>query len=148
VTHGIIKAKTRAIINGPHAGIQVNELSPTFYFYFDDKQAGLGKTYFGGSSLSNPNQFVLLKLEEKKNDRETVIGKFSEWGSSSGTDTGATIPFKAERIRTGLYKVTVTSMQPGEYRFYASTGDTTAAGPIAVHSTRGSDIFDFGVSRQ
>jgi hypothetical protein len=148
ITHGIVKAKSRAMINGPHAGIQVNETSPTFYFYFDDKQAGLGKTYFGVGSLSNPKQFVLLKLEVKKSDRETVIGKFSEWGSSSGADAGATVPFKAERIRTGLYKVTVDAMQPGEYCFYASSGRTTAAGPIAVSTTTGSDIFDFGVSTQ
>jgi hypothetical protein len=148
ITHGIVKAKTRAVINGPHAGIQVSETSPTFYFYFDDKQAGLGKTYFGVGSLSNPNQFVLLKLEVKKSDRETVIGKYSQWGSSSGADTGETIPFKAERIRAGLYKVTVESMQPGEYCFYASSGGTTAAGPIAVSTTTGSDIFDFGVSTQ
>ncbi len=148
ITHGIVKAKSRAMINGPHAGIQVNQTSPVFYFYFDDKQAGLGKTYFGVGSLSNPNQFVLLKLEVKKTDRETVIGKFSEWGSSSGADTGSTIPFKAERIRTGLYKVTVEGMQPGEYCFYASSGGATVAGPIAVSHNTGSDIFDFGVSVQ
>jgi hypothetical protein len=148
MTHGISKAKSRAMINGPHAGIRVTEASPTFYFYFDDKQAGLGKTYFGVGSLSNPNQFVLLKLEVKKSDRETVIGKYSEWGSSSGADSGSTVPFKAERIRTGLYKVTVDAMPQGEYCFYASSGPTTAVGAMAVTTTTGSDIFDFGVSLQ
>jgi hypothetical protein len=148
ITHGIIKAKTRAMISGAHAGFRVNDGSPVFYFYFDDKQAGLGKTYFGVGSLSNPNQFVLLKLEVKKSDRETVIGKYSEWGSSSGSDAGATVPFKSERIRTGLYKVTVDALQPGEYCFFASSGGTTAAGPIAVTTTTGSDIFDFGFGAQ
>jgi hypothetical protein len=146
MTYGIKKAKTKAQIPGPHASIRVNEASPVFYFYFDDKQAGLGKTYFGMNSLSNPNQFVLLKLEVNKNDRETVIGKYSAWGSSSGTDSGATIAFKSERLRTGLYKVTVDPMQSGEYCFFASSGSTTAAGPIAMTTTNGSDIFDFGVS--
>ena len=148
MTHGILKAKSRAVINGPHAGIRVTEASPIFYFYFDDKQAGLGKTYFGVGSLSNPNQFVLLKLEVKKSDRETVIGKYSEWGSSSGADSGSTVPFKAERIRTGLYKVTVDAMPEGEYCFYASSGPTTAVAAMAVTTTTGSDIFDFGVSLQ
>jgi hypothetical protein len=148
MTYGLVKAKSRAVINGPHANLRVSEPSPTFYFYFDDKQAGLGKTYFGVGSLSNPNQFVLLKLEVKKSDRETVIGKYSAWGSSSGSDAGATIPFKAERLRTGLYKVTVDAMPTGEYCFFASSGATTTAGPIAVTSTAGSDIFDFGVSLQ
>ena len=136
------------MIPGPHASIRVTESSPAFYFYFDDKQAGLGKTHFGMNSLSNPNQFVLLKLEVNKTDRETIIGKYSAWGSSSGADSGATIPFKSERIRTGLYKVGVEGMKAGEYCFFASSGGTTAAGPIAVTTTTGSDIFDFGVSME
>jgi hypothetical protein len=148
ITHGIVKAKTRAMIPGAHANFRVSDSSPVFYFYFDDKQAGLGKTYFGVGSLSNPNQFVLLKLEIKKSDRETVIGKYSEWGSSSGSDAGATVPFKSERIRNGLYKVTIDALQPGEYCFFASSGGTTAAGPIAVTTTAGSDIFDFGFGAQ
>lgn len=83
MTYGIKKTKTRAVIPGPHASIRVSDPSPVFYFYFDDKQAGLGKTYFGVASLSNPNQFVLLKLEVKKSDRETVIGQYSALGMSS-----------------------------------------------------------------
>jgi hypothetical protein len=148
MTYGIVKAKTKAAIPGAHANLRVTESSPVFYFYFDDKQAGLGKTYFGMNTLSNPNQFALLKLEVKKSDRETVIGKYSAWGSSSGTDSGATIQFKSERIRTGLYKVVVDGMQPGEYCFFATSGGTTAAGPIAVTTTTGADIFDFGVGTE
>lgn len=148
MTYGIVKAKTKAAIPGPHAGIRVTESSPVFYFYFDDKQAGLGKTYFGLNTLSNPNQFALLKLEVKKSDRETVIGKYSAWGSSSGTDSGATIPFKSERLRNGLYKVVVEGIQPGEYCFFATSGGTTAAGPIAMTTSTGADIFDFGVGTE
>jgi hypothetical protein len=104
VTHGIAKAKTKAIINGPHAGIRVNETSPVFYFYFDDKRAGLGKTYFGVGNLSSPNQFSLVKLEVTKQNRESTVGQFSALGSSSGADSKAIIPFKSERSRPGLYK--------------------------------------------
>lgn len=145
MTYGIVKAKSRAQIAGAHASIRTSDPSPVFYFYFDDKQAGLGKTHFGMNSLSNPNQFVLLKLEVKKADRETVIGKYSAWGSSSGADSGTTVPFKSERIRSGLYKVTVDAIPQGEFCFFASSGGVTAAGPIAMTTTTGSDIFDFGV---
>lgn len=147
MTYGIVKAKTHAEIPGPHASIRVNEASPTFYFYFDDKQAGLGKTYFGFNSLSNPNQFALLKLTAKKNSRETVIGTFSAWSVSSGTDQGAMIPFKSEKLRAGLYKVTAEGLKEGEYCFYASSGPA-AAGPAAAAgaTSSGGDIFDFGVS--
>ena len=149
LTYGIVKVKTRAVIPGPRASIRVTDPSPVFYFYFDDKQAGLGKTYFGIGSLSNPNQFALLKLDVNKSNRETVIGKFSAWGSSSGSDVKAMMPFKSERIRAGLYKVTVENLTPGEYCFLASTGNLGVAGPYGVYGTgaaSGADLFDFGMS--
>jgi hypothetical protein len=150
LTYGIVKVKTKAVIPGPHAGIRVMDASPTFYFYFEDKQAGLGKTYFGIGSLSNPNQFALLKLDVTKSNRETVIGKFSAWGSSSGSDAKAMTPFKSERVRPGLYKVTVEGLSQGEYCFLASTGNLGVAGPYGLYGAGGSsaDIFDFGVSSQ
>lgn len=145
MTHGIVKAKTKEAINGPRAAIRVTEPSPVFYFYFDDKQAGLGKTYFGVGNLSNPNQFSLLKLEVTKTSRESTVGKFSVWGSSSGTDAKAVIPFMSERLRPGLYKVTVDGLKSGEYCFVASSnmGIQSPYGAVANMTT---DIFDFGVS--
>lgn len=146
MTHGIVKAKTKESINGAHASIRVSESSPVFYFYFDDKQAGLGKTYFGVGNLSNPNQFTLLKLDVNKNSRESTVGKFSMWGSSSGTDAKAAIPFKTERIRPGLYKVQVQDLKTGEFCFVASSnmGVQSPYGVAATNVT--TDIFDFGVT--
>jgi hypothetical protein len=147
MTYGIVKAKTKAIINGPHASIRVNETSPVFYFYFDDKQAGLGKTYFGVGNLSNPNQFSLVKLEVTKQNRESTVGTFSALGSSSGAESKAIIPFKSERIRPGLYKVSVESIKPGEYCFVASSNSGVQS-PFGMTATAATDIFDFGVSVQ
>jgi hypothetical protein len=143
LTYGIKKAKTKAVIPGPTASIRVSEASPVFYFYFDDKQVGLGKTNFGIGSLSNPNQFALLKLEVNKANRETVIGQFSALGMSSGSDANAMIPFKSERMRPGLYKVVVAGLQLGEYCFLASNNQ---GGAYAAGATAAADIFDFGVS--
>lgn len=150
MTYGIKKTKTRAVIAGPRATLRVSDSSPIFYFYFDDKQAGLGKTHFGVGNLSNPNQFVLLKLEVKKSDRETIIGQYSAFGSSSGSDLKATIPFKTERVRSGLYKVSVDGLKEGEYCFLGSSGmaSTGMAAAYGVGVTSGNDIFDFGVDVQ
>jgi hypothetical protein len=145
MTYGIVKAKTKAALNGPHASIKVHESSPVFYFYFDDKQAGLGKTYFGVGNLSNPNQFSLLKLEVTKTSRESTVGQFSALGSSSGADAKATIPFKSERIRAGLYKVTVEGLKSGEYCFVASS-NMGVQSPYGATASVTTDIFDFGVS--
>jgi hypothetical protein len=153
MTYGIVKVKTKAVLPGAHASLRLSDSSPVFYFYFDDKQAGLGKTYFGIGSLSNPNQFALLKLEVKQSNRETVIGKYSMLGSSSGSDDKAMIPFKSERLRAGLYKVTVENLAPGEYCFLASTGNLGVVGPYGVYgggsgAASAADIFDFGMSKE
>ncbi|MGA2133855.1 MAG: hypothetical protein ABSH50_16290 [Bryobacteraceae bacterium] len=151
LTYGIKKAKTKAILPGQHASLQIQDGSPVFYFYFEDKAAGLGKTYFGVNSISNPNQFALIKLDVTKSNRETVIGQFSMLGASSGTNEKAMVAFKSERLRTGLYKVTLNAaLQPGEYCFLASSGmmTTGAYGAAGGGAASAADIFDFGISLQ
>jgi hypothetical protein len=142
LTGGLKKAKTKAVIAGPRASIRA-DANPVFYFYFDDKAAGLGKGYFG-ANLSNPNQFALIKLEDAKSNRETVIMEANVFGASSGTNEKSMIGFRAERIRPGLYRVTVNNpLAPGEYCFLASVGGMGAFGAGAAGAA---EIFDFGVN--
>ncbi len=123
--------KIKEVIPGQRASIRTSDANPEFYFYFDDKAAGLGQ----GVTVSNPNQYALLKLDLSKSNRETNIGKFGVFGSSSGADPNAIIGFKSQRIRPGLYKVTMGApLQPGEYCFLSG-----GAGAVGV--------FDFGVDQ-
>ena len=143
LTGGLKKAKTKAVIAGPRASIRA-EASPVFYFYFDDKAAGLGKSYFGIANVSNPNQFALVRLEVSKSNRETVIMEANVFGSSSGTNEKSMVGFKSERIRAGLYKITINNpLQPGEYCFLASAG---ALGAYGAGAAGAADIFDFGIN--
>jgi hypothetical protein len=142
LTGGIMKAKIKAVIPGPRASIRTGEQRPTFYFYFEEKSAGLGKSGFGGQTVSNPNQFSLLKLEVKKDNRETVTGKVGMASASSGTDEKAMVAFRSERLRPGVYPVIPTAnLEPGEYCFLASAAGAPGAGAAAAI-----DIFDFGVT--
>lgn len=142
LTYGLRKAKMKAVIPGPRASLRTGDRRPVFYFYFEDKAAGLGKSYFGLTSLSNPNQFALVKLEVKKSNRETIIGEFGALGASSGTHAKSMMPFKSERIRPGLYKVVPTeSLEEGEYCFLASAG----FGAMGAGAAGAVDIFDFAV---
>lgn len=138
-----VKAKMRAIIPGPRASIRVSDPRPEFYFYFEDKSAALGKSGFGAQTVSNPNQFALIKLEAKKDNRETVTGSIGFASMDFGTDPKAMIAFKADKIRPGVYRVTPTAnMEPGEYAFIgAGTGAMGMAGTSAAM-----DIFDFAVT--
>jgi hypothetical protein len=152
MTYGIKKAKTKAILPGRHASLQTADANPMFYFYFEDKATGLGKTYFGQNSVSNPNQFALIKLEMSKTNRETVIGQFGLFSMSTGTSEKAMVGFKSERIRTGLYKVTPSQpLAEGEYCFLASGGTvapTYRMGAGGGGAATAADIFDFGIHVQ
>jgi hypothetical protein len=140
LTGGIMKAKMKAVIPGPRASIRSSEPRPTFYFYFEEKSAGLGKVGFGGQTVSNPNQFALLKLEIKKGNRETITGKVGMASASTGTDEKAMVAFRSERLRPGVYRVIPTAnLEPGEYCFLASAFGAAGAATAM-------DMFDFGVT--
>ena len=86
------------------------------------------------AAISNPGQFSLVKLAEKKSTRETIIGTFGMWsGSSTGTDENSRVTFRSDKIRPGLYKVTLNGILPnGEYCF------------LALEANRSANIYDFG----
>lgn len=144
MTYGIKKAKMKAVIPGQRASIRSADSQPVFYFYFEDKAAGLGKGGFGSGAVSNPNQFALIKLDVTKSSRETTIGEFGAFGSSSGTNEKSMVTFKSEKLRTGLYKVVLTGpMDPGEYCFLASQ---VSMGAFGAGASGAAQIFDFGVT--
>jgi hypothetical protein len=139
LTYGIVKGKTKAVIPRPHAGIRTEDQRPVFYFYFEDKSAALGKTGFGAQTVSNPDQFGLLKFDEKKDSREVVIGTIGFASYSTGNESKAEVAFKSERISPGVYRVIPTvNMEPGEYCF-VSASPAGAAGAA--------DIFDFAIKQ-
>lgn len=144
LTYGIKKAKMKAVIPGQHASIRTPDAEPVFYFYFEDKAAGLGKGGFGSGSVSNPNQFALVRLDVTKSSRETIIGEFGALGASSGTNEKSMVAFKSERLRNGLYKVVPNGpLDSGEYCFLVSQMNMGAYGAGAAGATQ---LFDFGVN--
>ena len=144
LTSGLKKAKMKAVIPGQHASIKTPDSQPVFYFYFEDKAAGLGKGGFGAAAISNPNQFALIKLDLTKNTRETVIGEFGALGANTGTQEKSMMTFKSERLRPGLYKVVpVAPLASGEYCFLVSQANMGAFGAGAAGAAQ---IFDFAVS--
>jgi hypothetical protein len=144
LTYGIKKAKMKAVIPGRHASIRTPDAQPVFYFYFEDKAAGLGKSGFGSGAVSNPNQFALINLDVTKSSRETIIGEFGALGATTGTHEKSMVTFKSERIRAGLYKVVPNGpMAPGEYCFLVSQVSMGAFGAGAAGAAQ---IFDFAVN--
>jgi hypothetical protein len=149
-TYGIAKAKLKAEIPGQRAAARSMDSRPVFYMYFPDMN-GLGS--FGGSDMiTSPNQFSLLDLEIKKDHRETQIARVGFASAQTGSDEKKQIPFTSERIKSGVYRLTMKqSLKPGEYAFIMATRGTS--GPVGTWGAGGSPgtsvvIYDFGVDLQ
>jgi len=134
LTEGIAKAQIRAEVPGPLAPVRANA-RPEFYMYFPPT-GNLGSA----DSISSPAQFSLLRLEKKKDHRETTVAKQGLGRASAGIDEKKEVKFTANKIRPYVYKVTADAgLKAGEYAFVAATGmgGTASAGAVA--------IYDFGV---
>jgi len=132
---GFAKASMKAEIPGPRAAVRTTDANPVFYMYFPPT-SNIGDE----RSISSPTQFSLLSLEDKKDHRETAVAKVALFGGISyGNDAKKTSLFRAERIRSGAYKVVASeSLKAGEYAFIATTMAGSAQGATVV-------IYDFGV---
>ncbi len=141
MTTGFGTVKTKAVIPGKAASLRTTPKG-IFYFYFEDKSAGLSNSPVLFGSVSSPSQFILIRLNVQKSSRESVIGSFSGWTGTGGSTDKGVIAFKSERIKSGLYKVELPAdIAPGEYYFISSPGSAGMYGVGAGNSS----IFDFGV---
>jgi hypothetical protein len=138
---GIAKVKLLAVVQGRNAVVATGDPNVVFYFYFEEPGSAL--TYASFEGPTSPNEFALLKFDEKKDSRETVVMSANAFGTSSGTDQKASIRFSFTRLRPGVYKVTPNvPLQPGEYCFFSSAG-LGRHGPGSAGANR---LFDFAVT--
>lgn len=137
-SYGIAKAKVKIDIPGARANTRTTDTNPVFYMYFPPALSlgGLG----GTDVITSPSQFSLLTLEDKKDHRETLVGKIGMNGANTGVDEKKTLAFTTQRMRPQAYKVTLSeSLKGGEYTFFAMTH---------VSGTQNGDtyiVYDFGV---
>jgi len=141
MTYGIAKVKWKAVVRGAHANVRTSDDNSVFFFYFEEANAGLSHASFGGTTT--PNEFTLLKFEQKKETRETVVMKGNAFGASSGTDDKANISFTFTKVRPGIYKVVPSApLKPGEYCFLTSSG----VGTFGAGAAGANRLFDFAIS--
>jgi len=145
MTYGIAKVQSKAVLAGERAKLRIEDSQPVFYFYFEVKNAGLsnaGNAWF--SSATSPNEFVLLKLETKKNSREVVVGQFNAFGAQGGALDKYVQPFDYEKLAPGVFKVTPRgNLADGEYCFFY--GGATPLPTYGYGVVGGPKVFDFGI---
>jgi len=134
VTYGIAKIKFKASLSGASAPMQVPVARPVFYFYFEVKNSGLSTNSYYATS---PNEFVLVKFDQKSNSREVTVSQANAFGAQSGTMDKAARAFTVEKLSPGVYRVTPQEdLTEGEYGFY--NGSNAQGASVAK-------IFDFSI---
>ena len=147
ITYGIVSSKAKAVIRGPRAMRRVRQGHPTFWFCFEEAEAGLS---YQTQGAVNPSEFLLVSFQVKKRSQERTfeIGKVSLWsGSQSGTPPKQLKDVSYEQVQPGVFRVSpVAAIEPGEYGFYyAGQGALTILGAGIVGGGSGGKVFAFGV---
>jgi len=136
-TYGLANSKQRSDLAGKNSRLQLNNSNPFFYFYFENNANPKADDWFFATATS-PNEFVLVKLDEKKDSREMVVAKGNAYSSSTGISNKIKVDFTYEEVTDGIYKVTLKQPLPkGEYCFlYASSTPTQYSN---------NKVWDFGI---
>jgi hypothetical protein len=146
LTGGIASMSVKASINGASARVVAPSGSPAFYFFFDASNpatVNLASSWSAGSAqvVTSPNEFTLIRLNEKKDRREARVGSLNIAGAKTGVMDKDRIPFDFEMVRPGVYKVTPKqALAPGQYGFIYSLQGGGAGGAMTAR------IFDFAVA--
>lgn len=133
LTYGLAKTKVKAVVPRPRARLRVSEARPVFYFYFEQKGPGLSYAHSFIDGAVSPNEFVLVKMTEKRDSREVTVAESNILSSAHGASSKHTRDFDFEKVRPGIYKVMITTpLEPGEYCFFYAG------------AARAERLFDFG----
>ena len=139
LTYGISKVKVKSNLPGRNASLQIKDTQPVFYFYLDVSSGGLNTA---SGIPSTPNEFAMIRFNQRSDNREVTIGKANAFGAKGGLSDEYVVQFNAEDLGNGVFKVTPAApLRTGEYGFYLlNSGNSNASAAV------GAKFFDFGVN--
>jgi len=139
LTYGIGKVKIKSNLPGRSAALQIKTTQPVFYFYLDITSGGLNTS---SGVPSTPNEFAMIRFNQRSDNREVTIGKANAFGAKGGLSDEYVVQFTAQDMGNGIFKITPTApLTKGEYAFYLiNSGNSNASAAV------GAKFFDFGVN--
>ena len=144
LTYGIKSTKAKAMIRGARSPVRTSDRVLTFYFCFEEAQAGLS---YQTTGAVNPSEFLLVAFDvlKKREQRSFVTGKLNIWtGSSGGSPPKQLRQVEHKQLVPGVYEVTSEALEAGEYAFYYG-GQATLGFFGAAFGGGGGKIFAFGI---
>ena len=139
---GFIPENKQAVVHSTMANQRVQTARPKFYFFFENRGAGLsntGGTYAGFmNGASSPNEFALARLKVSTDERQITVGKSSTIKDRVGIPSKDVIDVIFKKLRPGLYELQSRNpLTPGEYCFFYQGGAADKGGV--------GKLFDFGI---
>lgn len=147
LTGGIAAMSFKAIVPGTHARIELRELKPIFYFYFDQNGQSSSSSFWTSDSFNAPTDFALIRFDVKNDHREKKVGRYNITGIKSGLAEKDKIPFTYSLISPGVFEVIpVIDLVQGEYGFVLGSSQ---GGNMGISNNVGlnNKIFDFSVKQ-
>ncbi len=123
--------------------MQIKNSQPTFYFFFSTEEKNLNDQMAPAwtTTATSPNEFLLIKFDQKKNIREVVTGSGTSVSDAGGVSEKQRQPFRFKKIENGIYEIYFEKdLKPGEYGFmYAGT---------LAGSNLNPKVYDFGIEKK
>ena len=145
LTGGIASMSVKAAIQNASARTHAASKRPTFYFFFDESNAGgsaVATTWAAGTAatVTSPGEFTLVRFLAKADRREARVGSLNIGGAKSGVMDKDRLAFDYKLVRPGVFEVHPTNdLTPGEYGFIYSLAGGGAGGVVTAR------VFDFAI---
>lgn len=135
---GLFSAKEKVTLGGSSASIVLKTDEPIFLFVIDVTQKGFNNSSNYLGNVQSPNDFFLVRLKDKKDSREIVIGKSNNVSATQGIDDKQKVAFTYQKIKKGYYKVVPAGkLEKGEYCFMFASA--------SLYEGVARKVFDFSV---
>ena len=142
LSSGLASMKMKTVVPNAEARVHAVDRQPTFYFYFNQASPMAAMSEFGNSfgiGATSPNEFSLIRFDQKKDHREAAVGSFNIGGAKTGISDKARVSFSYDDVAPGVFRVTPSvPLAPGQYGFLYSAGAGSGMG-------YGARIFDFAI---
>ena len=120
LTYGLANVTMKATMPGSTSANIVGSATPVFYFFFNKENGTPPLSDWWFSAATSPHQFVLMKLEVKRNSRRLETGRANLFtgNSSTGIDEESSHSFHIRVINEYEFEVRPLGLlEPGEYCF-------------------------------
>ena len=137
------KMKIKTVVAGADAATKLHDIRPVFQFCFQPVADGAASDYVGTTVAASPRDYKLVRFEQANDQRELALSAIGGFGGPKGQLSKSMVPFDAEEVAPGQYRVTLSrDLEPGQYGFLSAVSAPVSARKKDVQE----QVYDFAVT--